>query len=274
MRIFSERRRRPKRDDHYVRIDVSTQNHDEKESLPVLNTLTAVLGFLPIVSAGLYLFGRAKQEGYLQKLGFSPELFPIGFEDALVSGFVTLWAAGIPIAVNALLAAEISVFTVFIMGLVLSARRLSESLSRVRLGATHRRPAEESPQLKKLQVVVWSALALSGAIFVVFLGTALLLKSAVHAGESSAEKTLKNIQDDKMEWVDIQLSEESTTVKGIIVRCNDRYCGYLTAEGAFVVRAASVSSVRHLYAASQGAPPKAGATESDKQTTPARSPQS
>lgn len=178
-----------------------------------------LLTTLPLLTAWLYLVGIAHHQGYLAAYGIHHSLLSLDFEDALVTGFISLFQLSFP----AIFYAAITIFFLVVALSIVAAISLNKRprilLAKLRRSLTKKRsPKKIDPTVGKALEGAITANSFLGAFSLVILLLAASVLAGTKTGKSSALSSMAKFKSNESSSVVID------GVKNQIVGCNSEFC--------------------------------------------------
>ena len=184
---------------------------------------SALLAFIPGVTAALYVAGWAREQSFMLSLGLSEAEFPLSFERAVLGGFLGLHQKGLP---------SIWYFAWIIIGagVVLS---VVGTIIQKRRGRRRKRcsnvstqnPLEQSRDRHFLEDLgdrlFNGAVGILGAILIV----TIIVLAAVSDGESTAERFRERASKRQLPRIELHVSN-SDAIVATLITCRDAQCAY------------------------------------------------
>lgn len=193
---------------------------------------TALLVYVPLAVAALYLMGANWSSGFLGEFGLSDAQFGAGFERTVLFGFLSLFKFGFTPAFWTIV--SLSIFG----GSISIAAQLFGSLRKRR----HRRVADTNPKSNAENNGRWSAVEafgdrvhttaiLLGVLFACTVGAVLLpLRAGQEAGQAYKAKAAKGAV-----AVVTTVVQDQPPISGPLVACNDVQCAYWIKDRTVIV---------------------------------------
>ncbi|MGJ7498364.1 hypothetical protein ACSFA8_25325 [Variovorax sp. RT4R15] len=206
--------------------------------------LKTLLTVLPVLSAGLYLFGATYLQGYLNAFGVDDSMFPASIDRLLFSGFIALVTFGLVPYVYAFLAMLALVAAVLIAAVLSSVPRVQrwQTILTKKVGNL-RSDRKPSP-------VVNALLDKGETIYVYALGTfaiALLLVLLVvlssRTGKEQAEREIDSFSQGKGNYVQLLADMTPMAIKAKQVICGATHCAFWTGNETIILRHEQVKQI-------------------------------
>lgn len=215
------------------------QNSDMNE--PRIKTFLTVV---PVLSAGLYLFGATYLQGYLDAFGIDDSMFPASIDRLLFSGFVALVTFGMLPLVYAFMAL-LTLVAAVLLAVFLSSSPLiqkwqaclSPHIRRMRYNREST-PAANA-MLDKSAAIYVHGLGIFGIALLLFLLTVLSFRTGTKQAEQEMEKFSKK----EGNYVQLLTDMTPTPIKAKQVICGATYCAFWSGYETLLVRHEQVRQI-------------------------------
>ena len=207
--------------------------------------IKTLLTVLPVLSAGLYLFGATYLQGYLAEFGIEGSMFPAPVDRLLFSGFLALVSFGLVPFIYTFMAMLALVAAVIVAAALSSAprvKRLQSALaSKLQSMRSNEKPSPAvSAILDKSETVYTYTLGAFSVALLLALSAALSAKT----GKEQAQKEIEQFSQGKGKYV--QLSTETTpaATKARQIICGATHCAFWDGSGALVLRHEQIKQLK------------------------------
>ena len=198
--------------------------------------------FITLATAGLYTLGLAFHLGFLAELGIEETLFPLSLDRTLFQGFVSFTHMGVKAIVLLLVAAEGIVLVGLAANLVISLAKKSDWLENKTATLIERKNESSRPPRSGFVQFAHKMLVYSSVLFIVFMGTLVVVFLSDIAGRESALKLKENVRNGLLKTTSIALKEGNKELKGVSIVCNQNQCAYYVGSQVVIVNLSDIKS--------------------------------
>lgn len=212
-----------------------------------------ILSVLPVLTAGLYLFGMTYHQGYLSEYGLNDTMFPLDSDRALFTGFFSFLTLSIPALFYAVFATVFLTIALVIALVLSSSSRVRAFWTRVRcwLPKSDLLPADSNKTMVDLRDK--SATLYGYLVLLLVLAILLVVMSVLSAksGRELAKKELGEFANSKSMVTHVVGKDGVEMLRGYTIFCGDKFCAFWTGKQSLVVPTDDIA--RMLSVAAGGA---------------------
>lgn len=196
-----------------------------------------VLCILPVLTAGLYLFGMTYHQGYLSEYGLNDTMFPLAGDRSLFTGFFSFLTVSLPALFYAVFATVFLTIALVIALVLSSLLRVRACWSRVRrwLSKQNSLPAESNKAAADLldkSTALYVYLAALLALFILFVVMSVL---SAKSGKELAKKEIGEFANNTLMSTLVTDKQGVEVLRGYTVICSDKFCAFWTGKQAVIV---------------------------------------
>lgn len=211
-----------------------------------------ILSVLPVLTAGLYLFGMTYHQGYLGSYGLNDTMFPLASDKSLFTGFFSFLTVSLPALFYAVFATVFLVIALVIAMVLSSSPRVRAFWTRI-LRWVPKQESSRTDANKAATGLLDKSAALHGylaALIVLFILLIAMSLLSAKSGEELAKKEMSEFAKNAAMVTHVMGKDGVEILRGYTIICSDKFCAFWSGKQTVVVLADDIARMSLVGAGS------------------------